>query len=384
VPLPPLAGHAPARAVLGRAAVAGTLPQSILLHGPAGIGKERLGLWLGQLLLCTAPAAGPEPCRHCHSCSLVERLQHPDLHWFFPLPRPEGAAGDRLRDKLEEARGAELAARRADPLHLPAWEKPPAHFLAAVQTLQRIAANRPAMGDRKVFVVGDAELMVPQESSPEAANAFLKLLEEPPADTTLVLTTERPGALLATILSRVLPVRLTRLPESEVREFLVGAGAAAGAEAERIAAMSQGAVGRALRLLPGADGAGGLERSRRHGRELLEAVLSASPVPRLAAAHAVAPAGGRAYLVGVLDALSEWLRDLSAVAAGTPHLVLNRDGDDFLRRSVESAGLHPLVIARALRRIDPARECAEGNVNPQLILADLLCGLQADLRGPAR
>ena len=70
---------------------------------------------------------------------------------------------------------------------------------------------RPSVGSRKVFVVGDAEAMVPQESSPEAANAFLKLLEEPPADTTLILTSSNPGALLPTIKSRVLPIRLLRL-----------------------------------------------------------------------------------------------------------------------------------------------------------------------------
>jgi DNA polymerase-3 subunit delta' len=62
--------------------------------------------------------------------------------------------------------------------------------------------------------------MVPQESSPEAANAFLKLLVEPPSGTYLVLTAEQPGALLPTILSRVLPVRLLPLEAREVASFL--------------------------------------------------------------------------------------------------------------------------------------------------------------------
>jgi hypothetical protein len=99
----------------------------------------------------------------------------------------------------------------------------------------------------------------------------------------------------------------------------------------------------------------------------------------LAASHAVAPAGQRVAFLALLDALGEWLRDLSAVAADAPEQLLNRDAEEFLRRCVATSQVHPLAVARAIRRLDPARASAEGNVNPQLILADLLQGLQTDL-----
>ncbi len=259
MPLVYLRGHQQMRAALGRAVRDGArgarLPQSLLLHGPEGIGKERFGLWLAQLLVCETPRE-TEPCGECLGCRLTGRLEHPDVHWFFPLPRPEAAGPDRLREKLEEARAAELQARRADPFHLPAHDRAPAYFLAAIRTLQERAASRPAMGSRKVFVVGDAEAMVPQESSPEAANAFLKLLEEPPADTTLVLTSSTPGALLPTIRSRVLPVRLLPLSTEEVRDFLVRDRGVPQGEAEKVAVLARGAIGRALRLLPVTEGPG--------------------------------------------------------------------------------------------------------------------------------
>jgi DNA polymerase III subunit delta' len=381
MPLPPLVGHADARAALGRAVAGGTLPQSILLHGPAGIGKERLGLWLAQRLVCEGAGVRTEPCGACQPCRLAERLQHPDIHWFFPLPRPDAASPEKLREKLEDARAAELEARRSSPLHVPAFDKPAAIFLARIQTLQRLAGARPAAGARKVFVIGDAELMVPQESSPEAANALLKLLEEPPAATTMVLTTERPGALLPTILSRVLPVRLRALGAEEVAGFLAAHAGLTGDEVRRVAASAHGSIGRAIRLRPSGDEAGSLERDRREARQLLEAALSSSAVPRLAAAQAVAPAGGRGRFLSLLDALAEWLRDLAALAADAPDQLLDPEGEEFLRRCLQTAGVHPLGAARALQRIGPARALAEGNVNPQLILADLLQGLQADLRG---
>ncbi len=384
MPLPALRGHDDVRRTLGRAAVAGTLPQSILLHGPPGIGKERLGLWLAQLLFCQAPHRAPDdavsPCGRCQPCRLTERLAHPDLHWFFPLPRPEGATADRLRDKLEESRAAELQLRRETPLHIPTYDRPPAHFLAAVQTLQQRASMRPAMGNRKVFVVGDAELMVPQESSPEAANAFLKLLEEPPADTFLILTTAQPGALLPTIRSRVLPVRLLPLAEDAVLSLLVEDRGMDPVRAGAVARAAQGAIGRALRLVSDGEGAGPLELQRQAGRTLLGTAATENPTGRLAAAHAQAPVSARGEFLDLLDALALWLRDLMAVAAHATEQVLNVNDLEFLQRIVTRLAPSPVAVSRALERVSRARELAGGNVNPQLILADLLHGINTDLR----
>jgi DNA polymerase-3 subunit delta' len=106
MPLPPVYGHADALAMLASASRAGNLSQSLLVHGPAGIGKERVAMWLAQLVLCETP--GPQgPCGRCRSCREIDRLEHPDVHWFFPLPRPDASTPEKLRDKLEEARGAE-------------------------------------------------------------------------------------------------------------------------------------------------------------------------------------------------------------------------------------------------------------------------------------
>jgi DNA polymerase-3 subunit delta' len=235
------------------------------------------------------------------------------------------------------------------------------------------------MGSRKVFVVGDAEAMVPQESSPEAANAFLKLLEEPPADTTLILTSSNPGALLPTIRSRVLPVRVLRMAPAEVADFLVREKGMKPAEAESLAGVSEGAVGRALRLLPSAGGAGVLQKQRESARELLVAATSQSPADRIAAANGVAPAGARGDFSARLEALSLWLRDLMAVAAGAPEQVAYTDDPALLGSIVKKARVHPEGVASAILRVREAHDMAQGNVNPQLILADLLRGMREDL-----
>lgn len=382
MPLPPVYGHAQARATLAAAARAGTLTQSLLVHGPAGVGKERFAHWVAALVLCPEPDESG-PCGGCRDCRSVARLEHPDVHWFFPLPRPEGASTpEKLREKLEEARGAELEHRRADPHHVPRFDRAPAHYLAAVMNLQRIAAMRPSQGSRKVFVVGDAEAMVPQESSQEAANAFLKLLEEPPADTTLVLTSSTPGALLPTIRSRVLPIRLLRLDDAAVAAFLRDELAMGADDAAALATAADGAIGRALRLRPGSGGDGALRKQRDAGRDLLAAAMAEGGADRFAAANALPPAGARGEFSGALEALALWLRDLMATAAAAPDTVRYAASDaELLRRMAARPGLTAEGVGRAILRVREAQELAAGNVNPQLIVASLLGGIRRELGG---
>lgn len=375
----PLRGHEEARRSLSHAVLRGELPGSLLVHGPAGIGKQRLGLWLAQLLMCERP--GDEPCGVCAPCRLALRLEHPDIHWFFPIARPKGASGpEKLADAMEEARAAELAARRTDPLRVPVPGDPVGLFLPQMLTLRRLAAARPSMGRRRVFLIGDAELLVPQESSPEAANALLKLLEEPPPEATFILTAADAESILPTLRSRLLPVRLRPLPTSEVADFVVEARGVPRPQAEAVALIAEGSIGRALALLPEEDGeASALEALRARGRALLEAAAARPATGRFAAALGTAPSAARGAFTELLDFLSVWLRDLGAVAAGAPELVVNMDALEELEALARRLPAAAAAAPEAIRLVEEARKLAYGNVNPQLTLAWLLRSLNRTL-----
>ena len=98
-----MTGHATARQRLAQAVRTDRLPQVITISGPPGIGKQRLALWLSQLVFCQE--RGLEPCGRCRPCRLVDGLSHPDLHWFVAIPRPKAADPD---DPLHAARAAEV------------------------------------------------------------------------------------------------------------------------------------------------------------------------------------------------------------------------------------------------------------------------------------
>src|ERR1043166_4367839 len=335
MPLPPIFGHEGVKSRLAGAHASGKLPQSLLLTGPRGVGKQRLALWLAQLIHCEAPGnRGTEPCGNCRACRLVLSLQHPDVHWFVPTElskRGGGTDADKQVELVAEALAEEMAARREQPLYAPVAGLA-SHPVASVRLLLKRLVLTPAMGQRKVFIVGDAERLIPQLGTEVAANALLKALEEPPADSVLILTAADPGALLPTILSRVVLVRVARIADSAVTAFaqqVLQLGAKPEA-AQRVTA-AEGCIGK----LFATDAA-------RTGQ--------ADQTQRFWEAPLLFARGG---FTAMLDSLAEQLRREA-----------QRGGDTS-------------KVVEAIAAVMDARDLAQGNVNPQLLAAVLAEDLQA-------
>lgn len=146
-----------------------------LIHGPRGIGKHVLGEWLARLVLCSQPARGGA-CGACQSCRLFEGGTHPDL---FVVE----VAEDKRDVGVDQVRGL-------------------------VERLQLTAS----LGGNRVGLIPEADAM-----NRNAANALLKTLEEPPAGAWLILLSEQPARLPATIRSRCqqIPLRAPAPADSE-------------------------------------------------------------------------------------------------------------------------------------------------------------------------
>lgn len=361
MPIVPLFGHEAVLARLHAAAARGTLPASLLLHGPAGAGKQRLALAVARTLLCAAPGGGGSACGTCEGCRFTAELSHPDLHWYFPRPRPKD--GDQKPAAVEQEYREMVAERVAEGgLYAPASGSEGLH-VATVRAMLQHAAVSPALGRRKVFVIGGAERMVPQEGADQAANAFLKLLEEPPADTTLILTSSEVGALLPTIRSRVVGVRVPALPDATVRAFLdhemVRAWFAkpkSGREMPRASALRPGV--QPGELLAGAAQADSEEAARR----LLDAAGRGRRADALRAALSLGVSKARGGFTDTLDALAVQTHARTRDAAVR--------GDEHRARR----------LAAAMDAIEEARERARGNVSPQLLGVALTRALARALR----
>ena len=344
MPILPLHGHEALRARLADLADTGTLPATILLHGPAGIGKQRVALWLGQRLLCDGTS---RPCGACQHCRLTLDLQHPDLRWFFPHEKIKES--DPSTDEVDERFLADVAERREASGLYARPDGSMALYKYTAPLLTALAAKSPALAKRKVFVIGDAERMVPQASSPETANAVLKLLEEPAANTTFILTSSEPGALLPTIRSRTIAFRLSPLPDVAMRTLLAEpavASAVPNESQETLLAMASGALGALI---------GGEGRREAVGRaRLLLAAADGGRETMLKAAFGAGSAKARGAFRETLEALLVLLRERARTATTS--------GD------VATA----MRALRAIPVVEEAKTATEVNAIPQLLALDVM------------
>ena len=323
-----------------------TLPASLLLEGQRGVGKQQVALWLAQMLLCQNTDRAP--CDECQACRFAMNLQHPDLHWYFPRPKLKK---DDVDDVREDMAGAIAARMEAGGVYeTPGGDE--AIFISTTHALVQTAALSPAVGRRKVLVVGDADRMASQEGSEQAANAFLKLLEEPPADTTIILTSSEPGALLPTIRSRVVSVRVGPVGDEDVHDFLADPAVAGildsgSASVDDLIQLAAGAPGRII-AREAWDAALG------QARRILEAATAPDRGARMRVALIQGSAGARGKFSDTLDALTVLLHEKSKNAA--------RSGNARVATGA----------ARAVEAVERAKELAYGNVSPQLLAASLL------------
>ena len=357
----PLYGHLALRARLASAWHDGRLPASLLFSGPRGVGKQRLALWLGQLLLCERAEHEHlnEPCGTCQHCRYALRGVHPDLRWFFPRPRLKDS------DATPDDVAVDLAEAVADRMEAEGlWSSPPGTegiYVATTRAVVLRASTRPAMAKRAVFVIGDAERMVSQEGADQAANAFLKLLEEPPPGTTIILTTGEPGALLPTIRSRVVTVRVSPLSRDDMDAFLANP-VVQRRFAGRSTDLSLTLGGAPGALLSNDSSVASFAAARRFLTAALEPSTPSGTAERVKVAARQGVAGARGAFSDALDALTVLLH------ARSQQLVASGHTSDARR------------AAMAIIDVEQAKIRANGNVSPQLLSAALLGSLHRTLR----
>ncbi len=299
------------------------LAHALLLLGPAGTGKKHFARELAGGLLCRRPGGDGAACGRCEACSLLRAGTHPDLHRLVPTPPANSTSSNPvLSIKIDALRDA---------------------YRALSETSQ--------FGGYRVAVIEDAEKMQAQ-----AANSLLKTLEEPGADTLLVLVTSHPHQLPVTIRSRCQSIRF-QVPDTASAIEWLGANGVAGAET-------------ALKLAHGAPllAKTYIEHHLENREKLVKALnAGSSGESSIRYAQQLAQMPREHLLVWLLD----WVSDLGRLlTCGSETALVNEDQRGALEaraRSADTRRVFGLIDQiHALRR-------AEGiALNPQLLWENLL------------
>lgn len=216
-PLPrreiPLIGRSREKEFIGRAIKKGLLPTALLLTGSPGVGKSRFAGFIAQSLLCTEEA---RPCHECSSCKMASNMSHPDIHWFFPHSSPGSGTTAKQIESVEKQRIEKLSSMRENSLE-PSYTEGDIYYISTVRLLRSMAYKKASTGQFRAFILCNAEELAGADgTSSPSANAFLKILEEPPEGTFFILTSPSPHRLPATIRSRTSELRLGPLSRSEL------------------------------------------------------------------------------------------------------------------------------------------------------------------------
>ena len=232
-------------------AQAGTVPHALLFCGPEGVGKLQTAIAFSRYLLCRDKGSAAESCGTCPACVKMDKLVHPDLHFVFPVINKSKNAGRSTVSDDEIATWRETVLEQQyfgfeDWLTaIDADNKQARIFVTESESILNKLSLKSVEGGYKIMIIWHAEKM-----NQECANSILKLLEEPPAGTIFILTTDAPEQMLETIISRTQRIEFKRIPEQLIEQRLTGPGYMLDADtATKIAHLSGGSWLKAMSAL---------------------------------------------------------------------------------------------------------------------------------------
>ncbi len=347
------------KSILQRALASRHLHHAYFFTGPDGAGKEALAIEFAKALYCSGE--GVKPCDQCSLCRRVGQFNHPDF--LFLMPIPKNAAVEEEREILDSL--VEQPYLRKKP-----WPNPTIS-IERIRELRRISMLKP-LERYRVIIIAEADKM-----TDEAANSLLKILEEPPPNMYMILTSSRPLTLPATIFSRCQEIRFSQLTDDQVATALVQTKGVETGAARLIARIVQGDFGRALEWLEE-----DLEERRESVVELLRVCLR-DPLAQIEYVEELQSRYDKRLLKDLLGLILIWFRDVQVLRHGHAHgldvqeVLVNADRMETLEKF--SRAFAEIGFDDIFAEVERSIEWIDRNIQIPLILIVLLLRLQSHL-----
>ncbi len=213
-------GHESIKRRMRQMVYSGRLPHALIIEGPEGTGKLAMARALAQYIHCENRDPDGDACGECRSCRLHQSMNHVDTHYTFPVVKLDGMNSAPTSDDFYGEWTEFISNRIYTSIN--EWSdvfgKKNAHPLIYVtesEALVRKLSFTSHVSKQKIVI-----LWLPERLHESAANKLLKIIEEPPEDTILILVSNSPGEILPTIYSRVQRLQMKRLPDAIIASNL--------------------------------------------------------------------------------------------------------------------------------------------------------------------
>ncbi|GIU81557.1 MAG: AAA family ATPase [Acidobacteria bacterium] len=334
-----LAGNDQIKKILRQMLKCKEVPASMLFAGEDGIGKKTFAIYLAKSLLCKTPV-NSESCDVCSSCKRVD-----DIFEIIKSHQYQEIAKSKVIFSNHPDFGIVLPFKKQI-------------LIEAIRDLEEKANLEPFEASSKVFIIDEAEKM-----NDSSANALLKLLEEPPANTYIFLISSQPNLLPLTILSRVQVLQFAPLQPEEIVTFLCKKKGMTRSEAIAIALYANGSISKALTLNKQQ-----ILSTRNQALELIEMLLDESDFSELLSASEKIAELENDYQ-SFLKTLQQLIRDIWILSLGGDSIV-NTDIKDRLALLAQKASSK--ALSQWIQQIEKTLSLLDVNINKKIATDALL------------
>ncbi|HID39102.1 MAG TPA: DNA polymerase III subunit [Calditrichaeota bacterium] len=332
------------------------LAHAYIFYGSEGRGKEAFAFELAKAVNCLSE--NNRPCNSCSSCVKIIKFSHPDLKYFFAAPK-------RIKDSEIRALLKKKAANAYRALPVAGHKT---INIEMIRQLKNEAKYAPHEAQKRFFIISDAHLF-----TREAANSFLKLLEEPPENLHIILITSELNVLLDTIRSRCQPVFFPPFDEQQINEIVKHHYTFEG-NLTSLIRMAQFNLNKVFNFL---------EDDPAEKRELVYALFQNIAKGNISSImdiiDRITGRRDKNLITDFLSLMILWLRDaMNRLITGDESLLVNTDYNEAIRKFADY--FETTDFASTIALVEEARFDIERNGHPALILTNLVLNMSDALK----